>query len=304
MTTIFFGAITMEISYTYDYIDTDIFEEQYELSLREDDREHREAIIKLGLCVYMYVDGILMGECFGITPYDYLSIVDGPNDILDADMSDEESIYVYSTTILPEFRGQGYGKILRKEFGRVSSFHGYAKLIGHATSPSMVRIAENLGAIFRKDAVHPNWFGSSRTAYFYTQFLTQTNDYNCGPFALSYLLESKGHTYTTEYLERALSTNPEKGTDPHEIIHFLCKEKIPFTNTSEQHLRPDSIIDITVDTPEGEDGHWVTIARHFSKDNLFQIYDPAKGLYLVSQSYLQDRWYSPRYGEYQGFTLL
>jgi GNAT superfamily N-acetyltransferase len=296
----------MEISFTNDFIATDRFENEYEEDLREEP-EVREEIIRHGLVVYMFLDDKLIGECFGISPHDYMCILDkglgsyygGDDNIVDVDMSDRESVYVWSTTILPEFRGMGYGRVLREEFANYASRKGYAKLLGHATSQSMVHIIREMGGIFHLKGIHEEWFGTSRTARFYTQFLPQTRDWNCGPTALAYLLEMKEHTYTIDSLEISLHTDPDMGTSPTNIKKFLEYKKIPFKEIGKK-LAPNSIIDITVDG----DGHWVALKEQNPSTDNWWGYDPAQGYVQFQEKYLLENWHSPRYGIHQGFTLL
>jgi predicted GNAT family acetyltransferase len=211
-------------------------------------------------------------------------------------MSDDDSIYVWSTTIHSKFRGMGYGKKLREEFSNYASRKGYAKLLGHATSPTMVNVVKNMGAIFHEKGVHKNWFGTTRTAHFYTQFLTQNTEYSCGPFALAFLLETKGHTFSIEYLEKRLHTTNELGTSPRDIEAFLASEDIHYRRIKE--LSPNSVIDITVDN----DGHWITLLEKWG--DVWRVYDPYNGLCVKGHKELLKSWHSPRYGIHQGFTLL
>jgi len=299
---------TMIISFTNDFIATDRFEREYEEEIREDP-EVREEIIRHGLVVNMFLDDVLIGECFGISPHDYLCLLSKDitytqeDYISDVDMNDHESVYVWSTTISFPFQGLGYGKKLREEFARYASYKGYAKLVGHATSKSMVHIVKEMGGIFHWAARHELWFGTNRTAHFYTQFLPQTKEWNCGPFALAYLLEMKEHTYNIHDLEISLHTDPERGTDPQYIEKFLAYKQIPFKAVGTK-LESNSIIDITVDTPEGKEGHWVTVIGEVPGFHLWKVYDPAIGIVTYSEEFLLNRWYSVRYGKFLGFALL
>jgi GNAT superfamily N-acetyltransferase len=300
---------TMEISFTNDFIATERFENEYEEELQEDP-EVREAIIRHGLVVYMWLDDVLVGECFGISPYECNQLIkeeqiyEGEEDVIaDIDMSDRESVYVWSTTLVPQMRGLGYGKVLREEFANYASRKGYAKLVGHATSESMVHIVKEMGGIFHWAARHELWFGTSRTVHFYTQFLPQTKEWNCGPFALAYLLEMKEHTYNIHDLEISLHTGPERGTDPQYIEKFLAYKQIPFKVLGNK-LEPNSIIDITVDTPDGKEGHWITVIGEAPGFHLWKVYDPAIGVITYSEEFLLNRWYSVRYGKFLGFALL
>jgi GNAT superfamily N-acetyltransferase len=303
------GTQVQVITYTYYFIDTDIFENEYEEELRED-HDTREDIIRHGLVVSMWLDDVLIGECFGISPDAYVKQIcsrqgywSESDRIEDVNMEDNESIYVWSTTILPHFQGLGYGKKLREEFARYASEKGYAKLVGHATSIDMFTIVKRMGAIDHEKGMHRNWYDTNRTAYFYTQFLTQTKDWNCGPFALAYLLEMKEHTYNTHDLEISLHTTPERGTDPQDIEKFLAHKQIPYKVLGTK-LEPNSIIDITVSTPKGEEGHWITIIEKSRGFHLWKVYDPDKGVDTYSEEFILNRWYSTRYGKFLGFALL
>jgi GNAT superfamily N-acetyltransferase len=302
------GTQVQVVTYSFNYIDTPIFEEEYEEELREDEQTRRD-IISNGLVVYMWLDETLIGECYGITPYEYAYAIDQgqgfydeEDAISDVDMSDRESVYVWSTTILPQYQGGGYGRKLREEFARYASEKGYAKLVGHATTQTMVHIARSQGAIFHLKGIHEEWFGTKRTAHFYTQFLPQTKDWNCGPTALAYLLEMKEHTYGIHTLEVSLHSNPEEGTSPANIKKFLEYKKIPFKEMRKE-LVPNSIIDITVDG----DGHWITLIKKTEKmADVWWVFDawPGEGYKVIDEKYLMENWHSPRYGKYCGYTLL
>jgi GNAT superfamily N-acetyltransferase len=274
------------------------FEECYEEELRIDPEERKD-IIESGLAIYMYSPYGLIGECYGATPFALEFIDETPEDCLPYD---DESIYVYSTTVLPEYRGKGHGKQLIEEFARYTSDQGHVKLVGHATTLAMKHLREQQGAIFHSKGVHEKWFGTDRTAHFYTQFLTQDKDYNCGPMALAYLLERMGTSTLVYKLEEALDTDEEYGTSPESIEDYLRDKKIPYEKTG-THLTPNSIIDITVGEPGDEDGHWIVLIEPQGSD-WFKVYDPETGLVAMKNDLLLNKWHSPRYGKNRGFTLL
>jgi GNAT superfamily N-acetyltransferase len=288
----------MNITFKYEYNRTMKFEECYEEELRISPEERKD-IIKSGLVVYMQGSCGLIGECYGATPFALEFIDETPEDCVP---EDDESIYVYSTTILPMYQGQGYGKALIEEFARHASDQGYVKLVGHATTPAMRYIREQQGAILHKKGVHEKWFGTNRTAHFYTQFLTQDKDYNCGPMALAYLLERRGRRFLVYDLEAHMDTDEEYGTSPESMEDFLRAHKIPYEKTG-FYFRPNSIIDITVGDPGEEDGHWIVIIEPQGSD-WYEVYDPETGLGAMKSEVLFDKWHSPRYGKNQGFTLI
>jgi GNAT superfamily N-acetyltransferase len=290
--------LDMNIQFKTDYNPTMVFEECYENELRIDPEERKD-IIKSGLVIYMYGPYGLIGECYGATPFALEFIDETPED---CSPDDDESIYVYSTTILPSYQGKGHGKQLIEAFARHASDQGYVKLVGHATTPAMKHLREQQGAIFHEKGIHEKWYGTDRTAHFYTQFLTQDKDYNCGPVALAYLLERMGTSALVYDLEDLLVTEEEYGTDPKSIEYYLRDKKIPYERTG-MYLRPNSIIDITVGEPGDEDGHWIVLIEP-QGSNWYKVYDPETGLGAVMNEVLMNKWHSPRYGKNQGFTLL
>jgi len=292
----------MNTHFKYDYNRTVKFEECYEDDLRIDPEERKD-IIKSGLVVYIQGSCGLIGECYGATPFALEFIDETPED---CHPLDEESIYVCNTKILPMYQGQGYGKALIEEFARHASDQGYVKLVGHATTPAMKHLREKQGAIFHEKGIHEKWYGTDRTAHFYTQFLTQDKDHNCGPVALAYLLERLGKSFLVYYLEAYMGTDEEYGTSPESMEDFLRDKKIPYERTG-TYLRPNSIIDITVGEPGDEDGHWIVLNdMYYSTEGsmYWNVYDPEKGLIIYTHEMILKMWNSPRHGKNKGFKLL
>jgi hypothetical protein len=138
--------------------DTLCFEEMYEPALRVDADEKR-AILNKGLASWIFVDGAIAGECYGISP-----------PMLDEELPDCEAyglsaIYCYGTTILSAYQGRGLSKILCAYWSGLVTKSGYRVIIGHATSPAMVSVRKSFGARFKTR--HEQWFGTTRTAHFY-----------------------------------------------------------------------------------------------------------------------------------------
>lgn len=285
----------MSIGFSYDYIETSKFENLFEEELQID-REVRKDIINAGIVVYITHKGRVIGESYGISPADLKwTVGEDTEDVMD---SDDESIYVCSTAILPNFQGLGYGNTLIQEFSSHASDCGYVKVLGHATTQRMVDARKKRGAIFRKGAVHGKWYGTERTAHFYTEFLTQNKDYNCGPMSLAYLLERKGHSFLVEDLEHMLKTTEESGTCPESMESFLSEIGVEY-KIPKKDLMPNSIIDITVDG----DGHWVVLNEQDSTTGDWLGYDPDRGYVTFDNEYLKTNWVSPRYGKCRGLYL-
>lgn len=144
-----------------------VFERTYEEPLACD-LESKEGLLGWENAVWMFVDGELAGECFGMAV-----------NCLGSDGADptnyrpykRDSVYCYGTTILPKFQGLGLAKLLVAYWNGMMRGLGYERVIGHATSDKMVAVRKGLGAKFDPDQVHEKWYGTERTAHFYVQHL-------------------------------------------------------------------------------------------------------------------------------------
>jgi len=134
------------------------FEHVYEDVLQLD-VEAKASILDVGYGAWLFVDGRLAGETYGISP----ALLD--EDVDDVPERDPTWLYCYSTTILPEFRGHGLSKILVAYSIGQAREAGFTTIVGHATSPAMVAVRSFFGASF--GAVHQGWFGTERVAHFY-----------------------------------------------------------------------------------------------------------------------------------------
>ena len=139
-----------------------IFDEQYEDVLQLSLEDKRD-LLRHTIATWLRCDGELAGEIYGLSPKELWDESD--EDIEDTDRADGTTFYVYSTTILPSFRGRGLATILKAYFQGFVTARGYKAIVGHATSPAMVRINEKFGATF--GARHENWYGTTRVAHFY-----------------------------------------------------------------------------------------------------------------------------------------
>jgi GNAT superfamily N-acetyltransferase len=172
--------------------DTMIFEASYEenLQLEADDKR---PILANGIAAWLLVDGKVAGETYGITPRSLAIVAD--DEIEDCDPEDDASIYCYSTTILPEFRGKGLARLLKAYWlGKVAE-RGFGRVVGHSTSSEIMHINHVFGA--RDLASHENWYKTSRTATFYEITLDNTKTVqasagDCGATVIEYLVRSLG----------------------------------------------------------------------------------------------------------------
>ncbi len=134
------------------------FEAVYEETLQLD-REYKTMIVRDGIAVWMYVDGVLAGETYGISP----AKID--EDIEDVPARDPHVMYCYSTTLLPQFQGKNLSKILCSYWLGMVKAAGYRAVVGHTTSPAMTAVKAFFGGTF--SAEHRNWYGTKRVAHFY-----------------------------------------------------------------------------------------------------------------------------------------
>lgn len=145
--------------------DTMEFEQQYEDKLQWSTEDKDELIT---LCqptvAYMYIDGKLAGETYGLSPADDYTFRN--EEIEDCNINDHVSCYCYSTTILPAYQGLGLGKILKAYWLGLVKARGYQYVIGHATSPTAVSLNRSFGAKFEMK-IHQHWYGTDRTAIYY-----------------------------------------------------------------------------------------------------------------------------------------
>ncbi len=142
--------------------ETLVFDDQYEEVLQLT-LEAKLDLLRHTLAIWLRYDGELAGEIYGLSPKRMWDECDEA--IEDTDASDGDSFYVFSTTILPKFQGRGLATILKAYYQGLVTAGGYKAIIGHATSPAMVRVNEKFGATFGPS--HENWYGTERCAYFY-----------------------------------------------------------------------------------------------------------------------------------------
>jgi GNAT superfamily N-acetyltransferase len=133
------------------------FDSLYEKKLQFDIR-YKRMLIRKGIALWVFVDGKIAGEIYGISPRALDEIIE------DVSRGDRSSIYCYSTTILREFQGQGLGKVLKAYWLGLAASQ-FRVCTGHSTAPAMVAVNEYFGAVH--SVKHEDWYGTKRTAWFY-----------------------------------------------------------------------------------------------------------------------------------------
>ncbi len=162
------GVVPISFSHHLSAERSMIFEKQFEPELRPlVGRKAEQLAYSTG--AWLYVGDRLAGECYG-------SLCSELNEeIPDIDSQDEETFYLYSISVLPEFKHRGLGRLLLSHWLGIIAGKGCRRVVWHATSPEMVRLSELFSA--RYCCRHDNWFDSGRSALFYTlemQELRQT----------------------------------------------------------------------------------------------------------------------------------
>lgn len=157
------GDVVLKITFkNYSQIalsDTMVFDEQYPEQLQFDEEEKKEVLEGCSVAIWMFVDGELCGECYGTAVSNLDEEIPDVSEFSDA-------IYCDSTTILPKFQGRGLGKLLKDYYNELAFGAGFRTLIVHATSEAAVKLNIRYAAKF--GAVHENWYGTERTAHFYS----------------------------------------------------------------------------------------------------------------------------------------
>ena len=129
------------------------------------------------------------------------------------------------------------------------------------------------------------------------KLLTQTEDYNCGVFALEYLLRLKGINLTPEVIEVGCKTDKENGTSHDNIMEFLEKSYIPFgfsydCTISYLFNHEPCLVNYQYEN----DGHYGIVVGHDDKN--LKLYNPATGkMETMNFHTFEENWYSDRYGK-------
>jgi hypothetical protein len=138
--------VAITFRFRYPISRTMAFEREYHPNLRLTLPEKRE-LLKRAITIWMLEDAKLVGETYGLP-------LDG-RDVMPGCPRDPQSIYCYSNTILGEYKGEGYGSILKAAFiGRVS--RDFNRIWGHARPGASQALNKKFGAKFLR--TEKNWF--------------------------------------------------------------------------------------------------------------------------------------------------
>jgi hypothetical protein len=137
-----------------------VFEKLFPSSLQNGIREKRKLFKCQRFTVFMFIDGKLAGEIYGMEPQYSPEQIEGC-----ARYEGKQAIYIYSTGILKQFQGLGLSKVLKAYFHGLVFGARYDLIIGHATTPQMLDINKAFGA--RVVQEFQNWYDTGRKAYLY-----------------------------------------------------------------------------------------------------------------------------------------
>ena len=156
------------ISFQYHVVlsETMKFEEIYPHTLRLSLSEKTELKSPTGIWVWMFLGDNLIGEAYGV-PLDEIS--DETTAGLNLLFSQKEILYCCSNTILPQYQGRGFGKILKSHFLGIAQGRGFKAVVGHARVGGSEKLNAFFGVQFLQD--FPDWFFTGETYRLYQKIL-------------------------------------------------------------------------------------------------------------------------------------
>lgn len=132
------------------------------------------------------------------------------------------------------------------------------------------------------------------------RLLKQDKDYNCGVYALHFLLSLSGIKYYAPSLEDAIEPNQETGTSHHQITTFMTIRNIKhhqsYNNKSDE-LKYPCMVNYQYDS----DGHYGVALCKTSAGVV--LYNPANGQIEIVPNF-DKVFYSERYGKGWSLYLL
>lgn len=131
---------------------------QFELPEKQMIRDMPGAIF-----VWMFVDGVLAGESYGVPISDYDEAIEGLDTLTEAEKQD--AIYCYSNTILPQFQRRGFGDILKAHWLGLVVSRGFKTVYGHARPGASQALNAKFGAAFLGE--FPDWYGTGEAYKMY-----------------------------------------------------------------------------------------------------------------------------------------
>ena len=143
------------------------FEAVYQESERLDLSEKRKMWDTPGsIFVWMFVDGELAGESYGIP---LSTSICGLTDLTDNER--KAAIHCYSNTVLPSFQKQGLGTILKAHWLGVVAGKGFGIVYGYARPGKSQALNAKFGAVFLDS--FPDWCGTGEEYKLYRLVLKE-----------------------------------------------------------------------------------------------------------------------------------
>ncbi len=146
-----------------------VFERRYHPNLAMPLSEKRDVLRERGaLVVWMYDPGPprrLIGETYGVPVKAVLAEEDeeGKEDL--RPFAKKRALYVYSTTVLPEYEDRGFGRIVKAYLLGRAVEAGYRWVVGHAKEGPSVALNLRFGAKLGRR--HANWADTGEPYQFY-----------------------------------------------------------------------------------------------------------------------------------------
>jgi GNAT superfamily N-acetyltransferase len=153
------------ITFQYDVrMDTTMgFEEVYPEELQMDlGAKQQLRGVPGAIFVWMYVDGALAGESYGIPMEEFIGEMEGAELVEDGGRG---GFYCYSNTVLPEFQGKGLGMVLKAHWLGLVAGKGFSVVYGHARPGASQGLNARFGARFVGD--FGDWYGTGETYRMY-----------------------------------------------------------------------------------------------------------------------------------------
>ncbi len=156
------GHITFR--YTMPIEETMAFELLYHSNLQMDVESKQHLIATYGaIFVWMFVDGKLAGETYGIPVAGCDERIAG----MDAIPEEEKrlAMYCYSNTLLPPYHGLGYSDVMKAHWLGLVAGRGYQYVFGHARPGPSQALNARFGAEFLSE--FGNWYGTGEAYRLY-----------------------------------------------------------------------------------------------------------------------------------------
>jgi hypothetical protein len=148
---------TINFRYDMPLEQTMVFEALYHATEQLDVSQKKRIWDAAGsIFVWMFVDGELAGETYGIPLANSIEGLTDMREMTDGEM--KTGIHCYSNTILPFFQNRGLGTILKAHWLGLAAGKGFANVYGYARPGGSQSLNAKFGAVFLDR--HPNWYGT------------------------------------------------------------------------------------------------------------------------------------------------